>query len=72
MKKMKDKPVITYTEILSRAASSIEEEIAEWKSKCAAIPLDQREAMIDAATKDLTEKLEAIKTLYRFETGTDM
>lgn len=66
---MAKKPIITHTEILSRAIRCVEYDIAEWRSKCERFPADQREAMLAAATKDLTEKLEALKTLYRIETG---
>ncbi len=72
MKKIKSYPVILYTEILSRAIGSVEAEIEEWKNKCASFPEDQREALLAAATNELNTKLEALKTLYRFETGTDI
>lgn len=66
---MAKKPIITHTEILSRAIRCIEYDIAEWRSKCECFPAEHREAALTAATKDLAEKLEALKTLYRIETG---
>ena len=65
-------PIITHTEILARAIRTIEDDIAEWRCKCEAFPQEQRATMLAASTKELTEKLEALKTLYRFETGTDI
>ena len=70
--KPKTNPIITYTEILARAIRSIEAEIEEWHSKCASLPQEQRDTMLAVATKELTEKLEALKTLYHFETGSDL
>ena len=64
-------PIITHTEILSRAIRSIEEEIAYWHSKCEAFPQEQRDKLFAASTMDLTEKLEALKNLYRIETGAE-
>ena len=72
MKTLKRTPIITYTEILARAISSFEAEIEEWRCKCANFPQEQRDAMIAAATKEPTEKLEALKVLYRIETGSDI
>lgn len=69
--KAKTNPVITHTEILNRAISSIEAEIEEWNNKCANLPHEQRETMFEIATKELREKLDALKTLYRIEAGTD-
>lgn len=68
---LKTKPIITHTEILSRAIRSLEEEIAEWHSKGEGLPKELRDEMFTAATKELREKLEALKTLYRIETGSD-
>ena len=64
-------PVITHTEILSRAIRSIEADLADWDTKGDGIPQAQRDAMLAAATKELREKLEALKLLYRIETGAD-
>lgn len=65
----KTTPIITHTEILSRAIRSLEEEIAEWHSKGEGLPKELRDEMFTAATKEPREKLEALKTLYRIETG---
>lgn len=67
--KIKTNPIITYTEILARALRTIEADIEEWNRKCEAFPQEQRDTMFAAATKELTEKQETLKTLYRIETG---
>ena len=64
--------IITHTEILSRAIRSVEEDIADWHKKCEGLPLAQKDAMEEAATKELREKLEILKTLYRIETGSEL
>ena len=66
------KPIITHTEILARAMRTIEAEIEEWRGKCESFPIEQKEKMFAAATKELTEKLETLQTLYRIETGNDI
>lgn len=69
---VKTKPIITHTEILSRAIRSIEADISDWHQKCEALPQAQKDAMEAAATKELREKLEILKTLYRIETGAEL
>ena len=64
-------PIITHTEIIALAIRSIEADIEEWHIKCECFPEDQVEAMFTKATAELREKLDALKTLYRIETGTD-
>lgn len=65
-------PIITQTEILSRAISSIKAEIEEWQEHAKSFR-DERlaESYVEAGTKELREKLDALKTLYRIETGID-
>ena len=67
----KTAPIITHTEIIALAIRSIESDIAERTSMCEKLPKEQRDTMIAAATRELKEKLEALETLYRIETGTD-
>ena len=66
----KEQPVITYTEILSRAAGSIERDIAEWQDK--AKGLQGAENMLGQYVDGLRKKLDAINTMYRIETGSDL
>ena len=68
----KTTPIITHTEIFARAIRSIEVEIEEWKLKCEYMPPKLREDMFAKSTEELREKLNALKTLYRIETGTDI
>ena len=64
-------PIITHTEILSRAIRSIEDEISEYRHKCEGLPQDIREQMFNASTKELVMKQTALRTMYLFETGTE-
>ena len=66
--KIKTNPIITYTEILARAIRTLEDEIAEWQNKSDNFPQE----LIDKATEEPRAKLEALKTLYRIETGNDI
>ena len=67
----KSTPIITHTEILNRAICSIKAEIADWHNKCESLPQPLKDEMIAQATAPLQEKLDALKELYRIETGTD-
>lgn len=62
-------PIITYTEILARAIGSVDNEIDEWRQRCANLPQAQADSIFSASTKELKDKLEALKNLYFFETG---
>ena len=64
-------PVITHTEIISRAIRSVKEEIADWRLKCEGLAPEHLEAMFNESTEGLRDKLEALKQMYRFETGTE-
>lgn len=64
-------PIITHTEIIARAAKSIEREIEELRERCNVLPKEQADVYFDMSAKELVEKLDALKTMYRFETGTD-
>ena len=68
--KKKEEPVIRYTEILSRAARALEAEVSEWERRCEGLP--NCEDMLDRSTADLKKKLEAIRTMYHIETGTEL
>ena len=68
----KTTPIITYTEILARAMRSIAGEIADWHRKCDSLPEEQKFKMFATATEELRAKMDALKTLYRIETGTDL
>lgn len=67
----KTTPVITHTEIISRAIRSIEEDIGECRRRCEELPQHLRAQMLDASTKDLVVKLTALRSLYLMETGSE-
>lgn len=60
---------ITYTEILSRAISSVEADIEDWRLKCERLPTEQKEKMFTTVTEELQRKLGALRVLYLIETG---
>lgn len=65
----KTTPVITHVEILSRAIRSIEDEIRNQKEVMGDIP--ECQDMLAAYIAEREPKLEALKEMYRIETGTD-
>lgn len=65
----KPTPIITYTEILCRAIRSIEAEIRNQQNYMGGIP--ECENILRAFAEERTPKLEALKEMYRIETGTD-
>jgi len=62
-------PVITHTEILCRAIRSIEDEIKSQEAQVGAFPGGKE--LIAAYVNERLSKLEALKEMYRIETGTD-
>ena len=67
----KTTPIITHTEILSRAIRTVEADIDEWRRQCAGFPQEERDALFNASTKELRGKLDALKQMYLIETGTE-
>ena len=68
-KQKKQESMITYTEILSRAIRQMQEELESWETRMAGKP--GMEEYIEAKRDELCPKIEAAKTLYKIETGTD-
>lgn len=68
----KTTPIITHTEILSRAIISLESDIEAWQAQCEGLPEEIRAEMFNKSTEELRAKLETLKTLYRIETGSDV
>lgn len=64
-------PVITYTEILCLAIRSIDAEIGNWRKRLEGLPDEIIRERLAACTDNLNEKRDALKTMYRIETGTD-
>ena len=67
----KTKPIITHTEIIALAIRSILCDISAMHSMCESFPEEQRGTMLAAATSELDEKLDALKTMYSIETGSE-
>ena len=63
------KPVITNTEILCRAIRNILDEICQQENLWGGVP--SFAPMLRAYIDERTPKLEALKQMYRIETGTD-
>lgn len=64
-------PIITHTEIIALAIRSVEADIDEWRQKFNGNPDVFMTGMFEIATAELREKLDALKTLYRIETGVE-
>ena len=65
----KNTPLITHTEILCLAIRNLEQELKTKTQYYEGIP--ECQTFLEAALKELTPKLEALKEMYRIETGTD-
>lgn len=61
-------PIITHVEILCHAIRNIENEIQHQEAQLGAIP--EFDATLKAYVKERTDKLDALKEMYRIETGT--
>lgn len=60
---------INHTEILCYAIKAVQAEINDWNAKCSGHA--GFEEILEQATSRLIPKLEALKELYRIETGTE-
>lgn len=68
----KTPPVITYKEILCKAIAHFEFEIKEMEQKCASKTKDPIvKQILDSFISERKPKLEALKEMYRLETGTE-
>lgn len=65
----KNTPIITHVEILCRAIRNIEDEIKAQESVMGGIP--ECKAMLIAYVNERCSKLDALKDMYRIETGTN-
>ncbi len=62
-------PIITNTEILARAVSSIDAEMEELYKTASELSAEQRQQWLDPRLKPLKRKREALIMIYRIETG---
>lgn len=65
----KTKPIITHTEILCLAIRNIEDKILDQTAQLGAIP--SCDEMLNACISEGIAKLDALKEMYRIETGTE-
>lgn len=65
----KTSPVITHTEILCLALRCLEHDIDQMRKRCEGIP--GAEVALQHCIDEKAPKMEALRTLYRIETGTD-
>ena len=70
MAKKKPTPVLTYTELLCLAYRALEGETRHWEEAIAELPPEERH--LEEICADQFRKMEAIRALYRLETGTDL
>ena len=71
MTKKQSEPIITHVEIYSRAIRNIFDEIKVWEDRCKDFPQEQRDSMVSKSTAHLLPKLEALKEMYRMESGSE-
>ena len=67
----KKEPIITHTEILCFAIRHLESEIEDIKLRGQNLRKEVADGLVPALIAPLTPKLEALKLLYRVETGTE-
>lgn len=70
----KNTPIITHTETLCYAIRCIEGEITKWRNKVRSFPSEDRPMISKMVQNDidrLQAKLDALKDLYKIETGED-
>lgn len=65
----KTAPVITHTEILCLALRCLEHDIDQMRKRCEGVP--GAEAALQLCIEEKAPKMDALRTLYRIETGTD-
>ena len=68
---MRNSPVITNTEILARAIRCVDDDLQKLEMIGLQIPEKDRAEWLDPQLAPLKEKREALKMLYRIETGVD-
>lgn len=70
MPRKKPTPILTYTELLCLAYRSLEADVRHWEEALASLPPDQQN--LNGICGPQLRKMEAIRTLYQLETGTEM
>lgn len=74
MARTKNTPILTHTELLCLAYRALEMEVQEWRDKLAKAnhATEEDEANVRAICAVQISKMEAIKQMYFYETGTEM
>lgn len=67
----KPAPIITHVEIYARAIRNLLDEIEVREGLCKSVCEAERGLIADRLTSDLYPKLDALKDMYLFESGTD-
>lgn len=70
MAKRKPAPVLTHTELLCLAYRSLEQDVRNWELAFAALPEGEHH-LEDVCARQLAQ-MDAIRSMYLFETGTEM
>lgn len=65
----KTAPIITHTEMICYTIRYIEAQIEEWKTRCAQLKGVEVDEIAAEQVAYLNPKLDALKEMYRFETG---
>ena len=74
MARKKSEPILTHTELLGLAYRTLEREVQEWRDKLAKAghATEEDEANVEAICSVQLRKMEAIRKMYFYETGTEM
>lgn len=70
MAKRNPTPIITHTELLNRTFNDLHREVREWTDRANNDPAKLAE--LAPILDPLYAKMEAIRTMYRYETGNDL
>ena len=70
MSKRKPAPIITHTELLCLAYRTLEKDVGHWRTTLDGLP-DAEERVAGICARQLAQ-MDAIRTMYRYETGVDM
>lgn len=68
----KSAAVISHVEIIARAIHSIDCDIKDWRDQIEKLTDVDHDKLLAQATRDLVEKREALKIMYRIETGCEI
>lgn len=73
MPKKKPEPVLTHTELLCLAYRTLEQDVRHWEEALEKLPPEEKtEGLLSGICHDQLRKMDAIRTMYRLETGTEM